>query len=313
MTVSLEDFIVRSEVHHGTFFDYSFVNFSKVKDRVTIICPSHGFFNQVARDHMRGVGCRECFFETRRMSFEKFKDRALTIHGDSYSYIEDGFSDSRNAIIVCQSHGEFIQDKNRHLNGADCLKCSRENSRMNFEKFFEGATSAHGDLYDYSYTVVNRSTDKIKVRCRVHDFFEVFVSNHLSGVGCPNCRVSNKSKGELELSSFVESTGFSIICNDRKILKGLELDIVIPELKIAIEYNGDYWHSDEVIQKTRGVSSKTFHKLKMTLALESGYRLYFIWESDWISFNEEVKDSLLNLFKDGFADSILTKLSVEST
>lgn len=33
--------------------------------------------------------------------------------------------------------------------------------------------------------------------------------------------------------------------NDRNVLKPAELDIYVPGKKLAIEYDGMYWHSDE--------------------------------------------------------------------
>lgn len=42
-----------------------------------------------------------------------------------------------------------------------------------------------------------------------------------------------------------------IIYNDRKSIKPYELDILIPEYKISFEYNGKYWHEDDVIDKVK--------------------------------------------------------------
>ena len=63
----------------------------------------------------------------------------------------------------------------------------------------------------------------------------------------PYCAKCNKktSQGEREVAEYVSSLGFSIFSNDRSLIYPLELDIVIPELKIAIEYNGVYWHSEK--------------------------------------------------------------------
>ena len=36
----------------------------------------------------------------------------------------------------------------------------------------------------------------------------------------------------------------NIILHDRNILNGKEIDIFIPKLKIGVEYNGLYWHSE---------------------------------------------------------------------
>lgn len=55
---------------------------------------------------------------------------------------------------------------------------------------------------------------------------------------------TNTSVKEREILSFIKDNySGKIITNDRNILNGLELDIYLPELKLAFEYNGLYWHS----------------------------------------------------------------------
>ena len=56
--------------------------------------------------------------------------------------------------------------------------------------------------------------------------------------------------------------------------KYYEIDIYIPALKIGIEYNGLYWHSE--LQK-----EKNYHFKKSKLADELGIRLINIYEDEW--------------------------------
>lgn len=67
-----------------------------------------------------------------------------------------------------------------------------------------------------------------------------------------------------------------IVKEDRSILDGKEIDYYIPEHKIGIEFNGDYWHSD--INKP-----KAYHEDKKKLATSKGVSLYAIWEHDWVN------------------------------
>lgn len=55
-----EDFIAKANEVHNNFYDYSLVKFTKNADKVTIICPEHGPFEQVANSHLMGHGCPEC-------------------------------------------------------------------------------------------------------------------------------------------------------------------------------------------------------------------------------------------------------------
>ena len=63
---------------------------------------------------------------------------------------------------------------------------------------------------------------------------------------CTNCIPVNISSGkELELLDFIKSNyDGEIIENDRKVLSGKELDIYLPGLNLAFEFNGLYWHSE---------------------------------------------------------------------
>ncbi len=82
------------------------------------------------------------------------------------------------------------------------------------------------------------------------------------------------SQTEDELAEWVKSFDIKVIRNDREILSGKELDIVIPSLNLAIEYNGLYWHSELF-------KSKNYHKQKLDLCLKNNLNLIQIWEDDW--------------------------------
>jgi len=55
-----ESFIEKSRIVHGDKYDYSLVNYTKSVNKVKIICPIHGVFEQVAVEHARGYGCFKC-------------------------------------------------------------------------------------------------------------------------------------------------------------------------------------------------------------------------------------------------------------
>lgn len=55
-----DDFIKEAKSVHGNRYDYSLVDFTKLKDRVRIICRVHGEFAQRAYCHLRGYNCPRC-------------------------------------------------------------------------------------------------------------------------------------------------------------------------------------------------------------------------------------------------------------
>lgn len=58
--LTLEDFILRASVVHNNIYDYSFVEYKGVKHKILIQCPTHGLFEQLVGDHIRGAGCSIC-------------------------------------------------------------------------------------------------------------------------------------------------------------------------------------------------------------------------------------------------------------
>lgn len=96
---------------------------------------------------------------------------------------------------------------------------------------------------------------------------------------CTHCNppfsndISNK---ELELQKFVSFvyTKEEIQTSVRGIIPPYELDIYLPELKLAFEFNGNYWHSE-------ANKDKNYHKMKSDLCMEQGIKLIHIWEHDW--------------------------------
>lgn len=63
--------------------------------------------------------------------------------------------------------------------------------------------------------------------------------------GCLSCyKAQTASKAEIEVKEYIKSIySGEIIDNSRKIIAPYELDIYLPELKLAFEYDGTYWHN----------------------------------------------------------------------
>lgn len=102
------------------------------------------------------------------------------------------------------------------------------------------------------------------------------------GLGHPWLENHYQSKGELELGDWVESLGFNIDRQNRKVLEGKEIDIYIPDLKIGIEFDGLYWHRED-----------RFLKTKQELAASKGIRLLRIFQDEWENKQDILKSVLL--------------------
>jgi hypothetical protein len=103
-------------------------------------------------------------------------------------------------------------------------------------------------------------------------------------------RVGCSSKECDELSDFIKSLGFDIETNNRTILNGFELDIVVPSKKIAFEYNGVFSHlfrPEESKFSTR--KDAKYHLFKTEESKRHGYDLIHIFSDDWKYRNEICK------------------------
>lgn len=274
---------------HGWKYDYSKVVYEKAKSHVEIVCPIHGSFFQTPDQHLHGAGCKECgklkCADSNRSSRDEFIKKATEVHGDRYDYSSVDYVRSVDPVsILCKIHNNvFMQSPNSHLTGRGCPTCASYNRSIaqmdTIQEFIRKATEVHEDKYDYSQVDYVRSTDKIKIRCKIHDYvFEQTPGNHLAGKRCRKC-ASTMSKAELEVYEFVKSLDPDAVSGDRQLLKPLELDVISHKNKFAIEFNGLYWHSSGSVETDRSFEKKHIEK---TDAIEDiGYTVFHVFENEW--------------------------------
>lgn len=288
--LTTEQFIEKSKMKHGDRYDYCKTNYISARSPVNIICQEHGVFTQNANDHMNGYGCPHCGGTVKLTSgtvVEKFK----AVHGDKYDYSGVVYKNAKSKVsIICRQHGEFKQIAHSHMNGHGCPECRHEKMRELYtwdnEKFSQMAKAVHGEKYDYSKTLYLSSMRKVEIICHQHGSFFQRPDMHINQMqGCPSCAVSKTSRAEIELADFISSLGFQIKTNDRLLISPQEIDVLIPSLKIAIEFNGLYWHGEHRIEKD-------YHLSKRKKVEEKGYRLISIREDLWHLRKEQICNML---------------------
>ncbi len=197
LRLNQEIFLERSKIIHGDKYDYSKSIFTTVKNKITITCPIHGDFNQIASGHMNGQGCKICANQNKSiLPIEKFIEKANLIHLDKYNYSKTEYKGALEKIcIICSEHGEFWQNAGSHLHGVGCPACAK-NHKSTTEDFILKAKQIYKDIYDYSKIIYINATTKVKIICNIcNTEFEQKPSMHLQGRGCPTCsRIKNLSK-----------------------------------------------------------------------------------------------------------------------
>jgi len=182
----------------------------------------------------------------------------------------------------CSNDHIFDMNFNKIQQGTGCRICgyerNKESLRHPYEHVKRVVESKGFYLSSDEYT---SNKHKLDVICPKGHRYKVNFNNFSTGTGCPKCNeLSTSSKPEKELLLYVSSVyDGDIVANDRTQIinhttgKNLELDIWIPDIKKAIEFNGIYWHS---------LPKAMIHDdIKMTQCLENGIDLLVIDEYSW--------------------------------
>lgn len=190
------EFLAKVAAIHGDKYDYSQAVYIGGKDKVKIICPAHGEFEQTAGGHMAGHGCLKCAAAQRPQNTvrdtERFIKKAQSVHGEKYDYsIVEYVGVLMRVKIICPEHGTFEQTPSSHITGNACSKCHIQKLATLFsdsaQEFTQKAQLVHGNKYDYGQVVHSGNSKKVKIICPEHGTFEQTPANHKSGMGCPSC------------------------------------------------------------------------------------------------------------------------------
>lgn len=298
---STEKFIEKAKkIHNGKYF-YTKTKYIKNSIPIIITCPKHGDFVQRPDKHLIGHGCPICAGNG-AITTAEFIERAIKVHGNRYDYSKSECNGTHNkTTIICPIHGEFEQTPQEHLKGKGCPTCANESKhkklKLENEIALERTKNACQGKYiipnDFKY--VNLKT-KIKVICPTHGEWETLPKNLWNGHGCPKCS-NTVSKDENKIYEYVCSLlgTENVVSRDRTILDNKELDIYIPKLKVAIEYNGLRWHSEEFNK------DKNYHLNKLVECNKRGIKLIQVFEDEWIEKQEIVLKKIKHIlgFNDG--------------
>lgn len=211
---SQEEILEQFKAVHGDRYGYSNVHYKNSSTKVEVICRNHSSFSILPRDHINGVGCRECYFESQKLTKSEFVSRSRAHFGNRYDYgrFDKLPSYGEKVEIRCVAHDLiFLQEPRNHQRGhVGCPKCKSlklalrlgqlepkyDESRL-LEKFYHQACAVHGEKYDYDHFEYVNTTTKGEIRCPEHGSFFQNPSNHLRGNGCPQC-----AKDSLKVGTF---------------------------------------------------------------------------------------------------------------
>ena len=295
--LSNDEFINKCKNKWGDKFSYENTNFIDYNTPIKVNCKIHGEFEVLPKHFLYDskFGCKQCSVDYYRKSLNDFINEANITHNYKYDYSKFEYINNKiSSTIICPIHGEFKMSANSHLRGQGCPKCgiisTSEKLRDNKEIFIEKSKKIHKDKFDYSLVKYVNNHTKVTLKCNICGaIFEVTPCNNITKKsGCPKC--SNIiSRWETEIKDFIINNDVEIEHNNRKILDGKEIDILIPSFNIGIECDGIIYHS-ELYNK-----DKNYHINKTKLAKEKNIKLIHIFEDEWKYKKDIVKSRLKNL------------------
>jgi len=295
-----ERFLVRARAQHGERYDYSEARYVRAHEKVTIGCPEHGPFQQTPAKHMSGRGCPECARLARiaalqkraRVCADQFHERAQRVH-PTLDLSSAVYTAAHERVTVhCPEHGEFSIRAYALLNGQGCAACHRERlarggyRQLNTDEFLERAAQQHGARYNYEGVDYAHGKCPVEIRCPTHGSFMQRPNDHLSGHGCPRCAaVGPSAEEDLLFKRVREIVGPATVIerNVRNVIAPQELDIYIPSMRLALEFNGSYWHND-----TR--RAREYHQQKKLSCIQAGVDLIHVYDFLWRSRSEQILD-----------------------
>lgn len=224
----------------------------------------------------------------------------LTVVGEEGS-CKNGASIFRTCVCVCGKvvsiNGThltrgMIQScgcKTKELRKTTCLEKYGGNAPMCSETTKEKSKSTNLERYGHACSFQN---EEVKAKFRKNFVDKYGVDNPtknpeiLAKARAAYSEVMQtsqyRSKEEKVIQDWVESLG---LCTSHFSAGKYELDVFIPSLNIGIEYNGLHWHTED----RRG---RKYHLDKTEFYAEKGIRVIHVWEHEWLTRQEQVKNFL---------------------
>lgn len=302
-----DSFIEECKLVHGDEYDYHKVEYKNLKTKVTIICNTcNTEFKQTPNNHLcNKQGCPKCSGKY-TMTTEEFIEKAKSVHGDKYDYTPTIFINCSTKIeIICKIHKNIFVIPSVHLSGSDCFQCTGTPKKTT-EEFIIDAKLIHGDKYDYSKVVYNKTCEPVIIICKKHGEYYTTPNKHLSGGDCSKCITTSYSKKQIEWLEYVMKIDNIYIQHHQN-----DGEYKIPGTKYKVDgyckknntvyqFHGSFYHGNPrlydrnfinpVIKKTMGELYDKTCTIEKNIR-DKGYNLIIMWEDEWDKLKKNIKNN----------------------
>jgi len=260
-------------------FGYKLVseNYENSHSKLNLICNIGHDVKMNFNNFQQGQRCSMCV-GVKKHTYKNIKEY---IESFGYRLISKKYHYNKTKLkIICSDGHGFYMTYNNFQRGHRCPVCAG-NKKCSYSQVKQYIEEFGYQLVSNEYR--NNKT-KLDLVCPKGHFFETKYGSFRNGRRCPECAKSMvTSKGEKEVLNFVQSVyNGRIIENDRAQIinpltgRFLELDIFLPELNKAIEYNGEWWHSKK--------NAKYRDNQKQDQCKNKGIDLLVIEEKSWMEY-----------------------------
>lgn len=213
-----------------------------------------GFFNK------SGSAChKSCKIEEQRLN-SPFKNPEIKAKANKV--IEEKYGKNRMAI------GEKISAAKR------LKKYSEKIKRTNRQQYNVE------NISQPSIQISPQNSETIKKILRTDKIKEKYSSNYSFNI----------QQIQKEVAEIIQDMGLQVVLNDQKEIAPFKLDVYVPELKFAIEFNESRSNSEAILSEKE---AKWKHWNKTKLCEKNNIRLFHIFEHTW----RQRKSQILNFIK----------------
>jgi len=254
--------------------------------KMDVICSKGHQYKTTWANFRQGYRCNVCSINNRRFTYKEVKEH---IESTGYKFLSKEYKKIDDKITLMCIKGHIYNVTYNHFKrGRRCHICSGS-KKYDYDDIKQKMKNEEYKLISKRY---NNAFGKLDIICPYNHEFKMRWNDFQQGHRCPKC--VNKechSKLEKEVLEIVKNiTEYNIIANDRNQIinpltnRYLELDIWIPSLKKAIEFNGTYWHDNEY--------SKYKDIIKKEQCKRKEIDLLVIDENDWRNDKSKCIDTI---------------------
>ena len=175
---------------------------------------------------------------------------------------------------------EYEQSIVNRVNGGSCPYCSHQKLLIGFNDFATEHPELLGE-WDYEKNtpapdgVMSHSHYKAWWKCPFGHSYQAWMDNRCGTThsGCPICDKENHTSFPEQALYYYVKEAFSDAINSDRCATGMELDIFIPSMLAAIEYDGRNWHSNKKHEQKKNLLCRE-KGISLIRVREAGLQLY---------------------------------------